>query len=64
MTLSFDEMHSRPARSASTVRGRKRPLAEQPLEAMRGPCEVAEVIFRRVGVIFAVYSDKDENGAG
>ncbi|MBL8342619.1 MAG: circularly permuted type 2 ATP-grasp protein [Rubrivivax sp.] len=39
-------------------------LARQSGEAMRSRREEAEMIFRRVGITFAVYGAKDEAGAG
>jgi uncharacterized circularly permuted ATP-grasp superfamily protein len=39
-------------------------LARQSGEAMRARREEAEMIFRRVGITFAVYGNKDEDGAG
>jgi uncharacterized circularly permuted ATP-grasp superfamily protein len=39
-------------------------LAKQPGEAMRARREEAEMIFRRVGITFAVYGAKDEDGSG
>jgi uncharacterized circularly permuted ATP-grasp superfamily protein len=39
-------------------------LQRQDPNAMRGRREEAELIFRRVGITFAVYGDKDEDGAG
>jgi len=39
-------------------------LARQSPEAMRARREEAEMIFRRVGITFAVYGAKDEDGAG
>ena len=39
-------------------------LARQPQEALRARREEAEMIFRRVGITFAVYGAKDEDGAG
>jgi uncharacterized circularly permuted ATP-grasp superfamily protein len=39
-------------------------LSRQPQEAMRARREEAEMIFRRVGITFAVYGAKDEDGAG
>ena len=39
-------------------------LARQPQDAMRARREEAEMIFRRVGITFAVYGAKDEDGAG
>jgi len=39
-------------------------LADQPDDVMRARREEAEMIFRRVGITFAVYGAKDEDGAG
>ena len=39
-------------------------LARQPGDMMRNRREEAEMIFRRVGITFAVYGAKDEDGAG
>ena len=39
-------------------------LARQPSNMMAKRREEAEMIFRRVGITFAVYGDKDEEGAG
>ena len=39
-------------------------LDRQPRDTMRKRREEAEMIFRRVGITFAVYGDKDEDGAG
>ncbi|MBK6747710.1 circularly permuted type 2 ATP-grasp protein [Ottowia sp.] len=39
-------------------------LAAQDAELMRSRREEAEMIFRRVGITFAVYGAKDEDGAG
>ncbi len=39
-------------------------LARQPAEVMRARREEAEMIFRRVGITFAVYGAKDEDGSG
>ncbi len=39
-------------------------LSEQPHEVMRARRDEAEMIFRRVGITFAVYGAKDEDGAG
>jgi uncharacterized circularly permuted ATP-grasp superfamily protein len=39
-------------------------LARQPQDTMRKRREEAEMIFRRVGITFAVYGAKDEEGAG
>ncbi|MFL6692323.1 MAG: circularly permuted type 2 ATP-grasp protein [Ramlibacter sp.] len=39
-------------------------LARQPQEVMRARRDEAEMIFRRVGITFAVYGAKDEDGSG
>jgi len=39
-------------------------LASQDPQTMRARREEAEVIFRNVGITFAVYGDKDEDGSG
>jgi uncharacterized circularly permuted ATP-grasp superfamily protein len=53
---------------AGTVRehylGYERWLAEQASDAMQSRRDEAEVIFRRVGITFAVYGAKDEDGSG
>ncbi len=60
----FDEMH----RADGTVRPHYATyadwLARQPAEVMRAQREEAELVFRRVGITFAVYGAKDEDGAG
>ena len=59
MRPSFDEMHA----SGATVREHYKTydqwLSRQPQEMMRARREEAEMIFRRVGITFAVYGDKD-----
>ncbi|MBU0589832.1 MAG: circularly permuted type 2 ATP-grasp protein [Gammaproteobacteria bacterium] len=39
-------------------------LSRQTLESMKARKEEAEMIFRRVGITFAVYGTKDEDGSG
>ncbi len=60
----FDEMNA----SATSVRTHyesyQRWLALQPADVMQDRRAEAEMIFRRVGITFAVYGDKDEDGAG
>ena len=60
----FDEMRS----STNAVRPHYQTYAEwldrQSLSSMSVRREEAEVIFRRVGITFAVYGEKDEDGAG
>jgi uncharacterized circularly permuted ATP-grasp superfamily protein len=63
MKHAFDEM-----RAAEAVREHYRVydrwLGDQPTDVMRARREEAEMIFRRVGITFAVYGAKDEDGAG
>ncbi|MFM1924662.1 MAG: hypothetical protein RIT44_468 [Pseudomonadota bacterium] len=66
----FDEMYSRlpAAGDAGEVREHylayARWLQAQDSQAMAARREEAEMIFRRVGITFAVYGDKDEDGSG
>ena len=62
--LMFDEMHASPGEVRDHYKGYARWLVEQPPEVMADRREEAEVIFRRVGITFAVYGDKDEDAAG
>ena len=39
-------------------------LLQQPFEKMQALREEAELIFRRVGITFAVYGEKDQDGSG
>ncbi|HEX6708587.1 MAG TPA: circularly permuted type 2 ATP-grasp protein [Albitalea sp.] len=64
MRPSFDEMQATPAAVREHYRGYQRWLAEQPPDVMRSRREEAEMIFRRVGITFAVYGAKDEDGSG
>ncbi len=63
----YDEMHADSVNRAQ-VRDHyahyDRWLAKQPQEAMRTRRDEAEMIFRRVGITFAVYGEKDEDGSG
>jgi uncharacterized circularly permuted ATP-grasp superfamily protein len=60
----FDEMHANSAEVRDQYRTYDRWLGRQPRELMAQRREEAEMIFRRVGITFAVYGDKDEDGAG
>ena len=64
MKLAFDEMLA----ADGTVRDHYRTydawLRRQSDQAMRGRRDEAEMIFRRVGITFAVYGAKDEDGSG
>jgi uncharacterized circularly permuted ATP-grasp superfamily protein len=64
----FDEMYAQLPMIDSAVRPHYRNyldwLKRQDPQTMRDRREEAEMIFRRVGITFAVYGDKDEDGAG
>jgi uncharacterized circularly permuted ATP-grasp superfamily protein len=68
MKQSFDEMHHQPERDPTQVRPHYRAygdwLARQDSSVMRARRAEAEMIFRRVGITFAVYGAKDEDGSG
>jgi uncharacterized circularly permuted ATP-grasp superfamily protein len=63
-THPFDEMHGAGNAVRAHYAAYARWLASQPADVMRSRREEAEVIFRRVGITFAVYGAKDEDGAG
>ena len=64
----FDEMYEQLPYPGAAVRKHYQRydqwLAKQPGELMRRRREEAELIFRRVGITFAVYGAKDEDGSG
>ena len=66
----FDEMYSRLPAAGQTAEVRDHYLAyarwlqAQDPQTMASRREEAEMIFRRVGITFAVYGDKDEDGSG
>ncbi|PIT71273.1 circularly permuted type 2 ATP-grasp protein [Limnohabitans sp. B9-3] len=64
----FDEMYAQLPYIDSAVRPHYRNyldwLQRQDPQSMRDRREEAEMIFRRVGITFAVYGDKDEDGSG
>src|SRR3954464_1420387 len=64
----FDEMYEQLPYSGAAIRQHYKRydqwLPKQPGEVMRARREEAEMIFRRVGITFAVYGAKDEDGAG
>jgi uncharacterized circularly permuted ATP-grasp superfamily protein len=64
MKPSFDEMHTTAREVRSHYQGYDRWLAEQPRDVMKARRDEAETIFRRVGITFAVYGAKDEDGSG
>ena len=64
MTPNFDEMHADGAVVREHYLAYAQWLARQPGEMMLARREEAAVIFRRVGITFAVYGAKDEDGDG
>ena len=64
----FDEMYTMTPFDGSDVRLHYKDyaqwLARQSEQTLRARSAEAEIIFRRVGITFAVYGDKDESGAG
>ena len=65
---AFDEMYACVPYADEQVREHYRRYADwlqgQSVESMARRREEAEMIFRKVGITFAVYGDKDEDGAG
>ena len=64
MKAPFDEMCTPAGEVRNHYRVYDRWLERQPPETMRSRRDEAEMIFRRVGITFAVYGAKDEDGAG
>jgi uncharacterized circularly permuted ATP-grasp superfamily protein len=62
--IAFDEMYAAPGTARRHYEAYATWLGNQTLSAMRSSREEAELIFRRVGITFAVYGDKDEDNAG
>ena len=65
----FDEMYAKGGKAdGGEVRAHyatyDKWLNRQPAQVMASRREEAEMLFRRVGITFAVYGDKDETGAG
>jgi len=64
MKAPFDEMFTPSREVRNHYRVYDRWLERQPPETLRSRRDEAEMIFRRVGITFAVYGAKDEDGAG
>ncbi len=60
----FDEMNASPEQVRAHYQAYADWLALQPDDVMQARREEAEMIFRRVGITFAVYGAKDEDGSG
>jgi len=63
MKASFDEMNT-PGGVRAHYRAYREWLDEQQGALMQARREEAEMVFRRVGITFAVYGTKDEDGSG
>ena len=61
---TFDEMYRAAGQPRDHYQRYSQWLAQQSADTMSARREEAEMIFRRVGITFAVYGDKDEDGAG
>ena len=61
---TFDEMYAAPEQVRAHYTQYAQWLAQQPADVMAARREEAEMIFRRVGITFAVYGAKDEDGSG
>ncbi len=64
MTNRFDEMDGGDGRTREHYQGYEQWLAGQAPDTMSVRRDEAEMIFRRVGITFAVYGAKDDDGAG
>ncbi|MEO5733687.1 MAG: circularly permuted type 2 ATP-grasp protein, partial [Rubrivivax sp.] len=64
MKSAFDEMLNPAKEVREQYRVYERWLQRQTIEDMHARREEAEMIFRRVGITFAVYGAKDEGGSG
>ncbi|MDE2371573.1 MAG: circularly permuted type 2 ATP-grasp protein [Burkholderiales bacterium] len=64
MKSAYDEMHGANEQVRAHYQIYEQWLQRQPRSTMKARREEAEMIFRRVGITFAVYGAKDEDGAG
>jgi uncharacterized circularly permuted ATP-grasp superfamily protein len=64
MKPSFDEMQASAVQVREHYQGYDQWLSRQPRDLMAARRDEAEMIFRRVGITFAVYGAKDEDGSG
>jgi uncharacterized circularly permuted ATP-grasp superfamily protein len=62
--IPFDEMQATSASVRPHYQRYDAWLSKQPRDVMRARRDEAEMVFRRVGITFAVYGEKDESGAG
>ena len=65
---TFDEMYQNSPAEGGAVRDHYQDYAQwlgkQSQDYLHARSAEAEIVFRRVGITFAVYGDKDESGAG
>ena len=64
MSKPYDEMYCADGSVREHYREFERWLAEQSQDTMRNKRAEADLVFRRVGITFAVYGEKDEEGSG
>ena len=64
MKSAYDEMRAADQQVRGQYQVYQRWLEQQPRELMQARRSEAEMIFRRVGITFAVYGAKDEDGSG
>jgi uncharacterized circularly permuted ATP-grasp superfamily protein len=64
MSKPFDEMHCADGSVREHYGEFGRWLSEQSADTMRNKRAEADLVFRRVGITFAVYGEKDEEGDG
>ena len=64
MKSAYDEMRAADQQVRGQYQVYQRWLEQQPRELMQARRGEAEMIFRRVGITFAVYGAKDEDGSG
>jgi uncharacterized circularly permuted ATP-grasp superfamily protein len=64
MSKPYDEMYCADGSVREQYREFERWLEEQSQDSMRNKRAEADLVFRRVGITFAVYGEKDEEGSG
>jgi uncharacterized circularly permuted ATP-grasp superfamily protein len=64
MSKPYDEMYCADGTVREQYREFERWLEEQSQDSMRNKRAEADLVFRRVGITFAVYGEKDEEGSG
>jgi uncharacterized circularly permuted ATP-grasp superfamily protein len=64
MSKPYDEMYCADGSVRLHYREFERWLEEQSQDSMRNKRAEADLVFRRVGITFAVYGEKDEEGSG